>query len=641
MKDRGIGMTRGAELRHRWPPFYLSVATLVVLGVVSLFRGLEWPSADGTSLETAPIRSSSSSPEATYVGIAACAACHAEQADSYAQTAHSLALADIDVSREPPDATFYHEVSGRTYTVYRQGSELRHREAVVDDDGDEIAASDYSVRYLIGSGRHTRSYLVEIDGFLCESPLTWYASRTAWGVSPGYDGPNPPGFERAAETTCLFCHVGRLADGHQGYQRVKVVEQPIGCERCHGAGSLHVSEKRGGSRDLDEDKARPTIVNPVRLSRELSEAVCAQCHLNTDALALVRGREFADFRPGLPLADFCVNYHASDSDSQISQMTVVGHVEQMRLSRCYKESETLTCTTCHDPHSERSVDPSQREAHFIQVCLKCHSDQSCGLALDQRLHHASANNCLTCHMPQGDTEIRHIAFTHHRIGIHSPQPMPHSTSAPEAGTPPMAIVTDLVPLDESPPMSESDRERNLGLAYFSLSQKQSDRALASAYRERAQRLFESVRARGEGHREVAAALVRLYRESNPDAALRLAHEALAAGGLAMKSKINCLFFFGELGVRRGQPSLARPALEQLTEIRLLSEDWLLLGACREEMADFQGARAALERAAELAPLRPHIRAALADLYQQLGLSSEARREREIATRLATQTQRGH
>jgi tetratricopeptide (TPR) repeat protein len=119
-----------------------------------------------------------------YVGIAACAECHAEEHRTFGETAHSLALSDVAVAAEPPDAQFFHSKSGRNYAVYRDGEQLRHREAATDEDGREYVAADFPVRYLIGSGRHTRSYLVEVDGFLSESPLTWYASRQSWDLSP-------------------------------------------------------------------------------------------------------------------------------------------------------------------------------------------------------------------------------------------------------------------------------------------------------------------------------------------------------------------------------------------------------------------------------------------------------------------------
>ena len=136
---------------------------------------------------------------------------------------------------------------------------------------------------------------------------------------------------------------------------VEVIEPAIGCERCHGPGELHVAWHEGALPNLYSDAGRSTpaegakdntIVNPARLSRELSEAVCQQCHLQGDVQVTVRGRRHDSFRPGFPLSDFRHEYRLFAS----SDMTVVGHVEQMQQSRCYTESDSLTCTTCHDPH---------------------------------------------------------------------------------------------------------------------------------------------------------------------------------------------------------------------------------------------------------------------------------------------------
>src|SRR6185503_537790 len=107
-----------------------------------------------------------------------------------------------------------------------------------------------------------------------------------------------------------------------------------------------------------------TIVNPVHLPRELAEAVCQQCHLQSDAASLARGRKRTDFRPGLPLQDFKHDYRQESSNPA---MTVVGHVEQLHLSRCYQAAPTLTCLTCHDPHgSARTKESPPREQ---AVCL--------------------------------------------------------------------------------------------------------------------------------------------------------------------------------------------------------------------------------------------------------------------------------
>ena len=51
----------------------------------------------------------------------------------------------------------------------------------------------------IGSGHHSRSYIVEDDGFLVESPVTWYSSIEKWAMSPGYDRRFHMGFERMVD----------------------------------------------------------------------------------------------------------------------------------------------------------------------------------------------------------------------------------------------------------------------------------------------------------------------------------------------------------------------------------------------------------------------------------------------------------
>src|SRR5581483_5470439 len=170
-------------------------------------------------------------PESEYVGLDVCAECHVAQYRSYQQTAHSRALAEIELSAEPPDGEFDHAKSGRSYRIYRSEGHLRHREWLTAA-GDEVV-NDYPVKYVIGSGRHTRSYLVEDDGFMAESPITWYASRQAWGLSPGYDWPTHWGFERAADLGCVTCHVGRAETIDGSQNRMVIHERAIGCERCH------------------------------------------------------------------------------------------------------------------------------------------------------------------------------------------------------------------------------------------------------------------------------------------------------------------------------------------------------------------------------------------------------------------------
>ena len=140
------------------------------------------------------------------------------------------------------------------------------------------------------------------------------------------------------------------------------------------------------------------------------------------ATVLVRGRKINDFRPGLPLTDFRVDYLRDSGAS----MKVTGHFEQMYLSRCYTQSTNLTCTTCHNPHDKPSK--KKQAAYYRSKCMACHeTDGGCKLPEPKRFAQSPQNDCVSCHMPRVDTDIPHFAFTHHRIGLkhqtkHDPGP---------------------------------------------------------------------------------------------------------------------------------------------------------------------------------------------------------------------------
>ena len=525
--------------------------------------------------------------EARYVGSEQCQTCHEDAHDTYRETGMGRALDVLDPDNEPPDVVFDHPKSGRRYRVYRQDGQMRHQESLLSNP--DVVLADYAIRYVIGSGRHSRSYLLEIDGFMVESPVTWYTSSKAWGMSPGYDVPSHQGFSRAVDAGCLFCHSGNSRALGGSFHRMKIHETWIGCERCHGPGSLHL-ERRSSEADSSaagDGETDYTIVNPRHLDRKLSESICSQCHLQATAAVMARGRSMTDFRPGLPLDFFRSDYRL---DEEASQMTVVGHVEQLRFSRCYQQSE-LTCTTCHNPHGLPKK--LERVHYYRNKCLSCHSEEKCSVDPDVRMRKSSDNNCMTCHMPTSDTEIPHLAFTHHRIGIHSDQPKDEPTR--RAG--------DLIFLSNLSAHSALDRQRMLGLAYMHAAEDEADANNALEFETRA---FEQLlEAWNGGLRDIdtAATLALLAGRGGQDVGefVEYAMKQPDAPGIV---RVNALLAATAWHAEQGELAKALESAREVVQLRRASGDWKLLSFLEAQSGNRVAAAAAFEKAAQIDGLRP-------------------------------------
>jgi predicted CXXCH cytochrome family protein len=550
-------------------------------------------------------------PDASYVGSAACRSCHEEQTASFRRTGMGQSMAEVQADREPPDAVFDHPPSKRRYQVRRKDGALWHREFLRTDKQPEVLLCEYPLRYVVGSGRHARTYLVEADGFLVESPLTWYSSRQTWGMSPGYDKPQHLGFMRTVGEACLYCHAGKAEVVGRSLHRMHITEAAIGCERCHGPGSLHLERHAGRQRDdRSPDGIDYTIVNPAHLTRDLAEAVCQQCHLNSVAVVTARGRQLADFRPGLPLQDF---RHVYVSEGATQSMTVVGHVEQMHRSRCYQRSETLTCLTCHDPHGEPSA--QERTAYYKAICLNCHQAQRCTVSATQRQKESPDNDCIHCHMPRSSTDIPHLAFTHHRIGIHRQQDA-------TGGTLVTSVTDKLRPFLALPPLSEADRKRSLGLAYLKVSLRE-DVAAVRQYQEEAFHLLSEAREAGLRDAEVEAELAQLCFDLGLGESLSYAESALKDPSLAGQSRCDALLVLAQEQGKRGNYASASAALAELTQLRRHPLDWLLLATCKRALGKTDAAEEALATAARINPRLWNVHRHLAEYYRRKGDAARA------------------
>jgi hypothetical protein len=278
-------------------------------------------------------------PEVRYVGDEACERCHQEMADAYRKHPMGRSLAPVPqaepIERYDTRAQNPFIASGLMYEVERSADRLMHTEKRVDSKGRVVVELKAEVQYALGSGTRGRSYLVEHDGFLFQSPISWYAGNNVWDLAPTYRTYNQH-FNRPIPGECLFCHANRaepIEDSLNHFRTPIFQGFAIGCERCHGPGELHVRlrESKQSVAGLDD-----TIVNPERLAPELRESVCQQCHLQAVVRVVKHNRHLEDFRPGLPLNQF-VSYFVFPP-SQVDSKRAVGQVEQMYASHCFQES---------------------------------------------------------------------------------------------------------------------------------------------------------------------------------------------------------------------------------------------------------------------------------------------------------------
>jgi hypothetical protein len=292
-------------------------------------------------------------------------------------------------------------------------------------------------------------------------------------------------------------------------------------------------------------------------------------------------------------------------------MTVVGHVEQMHLSRCWQASKTLTCLTCHNPHDEPG--PERRDRHYNAVCQDCHPPERCRVSKAQREKESPENSCIHCHMPTSPTELQHLAFTHHRIGIHN-RATPENDRAASAPHPPAVLRSFF---DQSR-WSEVERQRTLGLAYYQVADEEKEAGPKAQYSRWALERMEGTQSAGLRDSLLDASVGWLRFGMGLDGVVPPVERALQDPNLAAQERCQSLFLVSAGQMSQGRHEAAAETLRRLTGLRRHPVDWLMLGDCEARLGHQDAAVAAQETAVRINPRdwRSHQR--LAEHYRRQG-----------------------
>ena len=339
----------------------------------------------------------------SFVGVEVCAGCHADQAASWRDSHHALAMQVADettVLGDFADAEF-HDGEVTTRFTRREGGYF------VTTDGADGELAEFPVRWTFGV-LPLQQYLIETGaGRVQALSVAWDSRPAAEGGQRWFhlypdetiDHLDPlhwTGTYQRWNTMCADCHSTNLRKGYDAVAdsfatRFDGIE--VGCESCHGPGSRHAADPANAPPALAVTQrswnfeAGRAIASRLPAGPAPAEVeVCAQCHARRAQLrdGHAAGEPLLDsYRPALLDAGL---YHA---DGQIDdEVYEYGSFLQSRMA-----AAGVTCSDCHEPHS------ATLRAEGNGVCAQCHLASE----YDRPEHHrhesgTAAAQCVSCHM---------------------------------------------------------------------------------------------------------------------------------------------------------------------------------------------------------------------------------------------------
>jgi len=232
------------------------------------------------------------------------------------------------------------------------------------------------------------------------------APNSDWWV-PFYPADN---MQRPTGPLCDGCH-----SVNYNIQTKAVTEWNVGCEKCHGPGSVHVKKP-----------AQANIVNPARLDTVQGTNVCIQCHSQGQPLTNPMNGKYYDwpvgFQVGENLKDFWkLEEHKLGDQTFTHFADGTAHKNRMQgndFVQSVMYEHGVSCFSCHDVHGTDNNADLLKPANVM--CLECHGPNSPNgphvATIEAHTHHpagSAGNECVGCHMPKVEQTIADVNVRSH------------------------------------------------------------------------------------------------------------------------------------------------------------------------------------------------------------------------------------
>jgi len=278
---------------------------------------------------------------ASYIGSAACSACHTSIAERHQLHGHSHILNKVE-----GNAPSYPDLATR---------------AGVSNPPTGFEWSD--IAYVIGGYIRKAAFVRGATGILTTgeggAPAQYNLAFPPNGTDAGFADYEPATAPALYDFSCFQCHTtgpqpsSSLHQDNQPGILGTWVEDGVQCEACHGPGSNHVPDPH----------ARDIYIGS-------SASNCGKCHSRDGEPSVIQATD-----------GFVANYQ------QWSELKASGgHAD-------------FSCVTCHDPHSGTNYD---RTNAIRNECTACHTSQT--MAIHDgftfvRGDYSEELSCVSCHMP--------------------------------------------------------------------------------------------------------------------------------------------------------------------------------------------------------------------------------------------------